>query len=104
MRRRHRYVTVLQNGDTGEVLAMVAHRDTAALSGFFAAQGRWCRHVKVVVSDGSGSYKAAIDAWLGHSTHVLDRFHVVRWFTVGLTTLRRDLKTPETSRRCGEGR
>ncbi|WP_208029265.1 transposase family protein [Rhabdothermincola sediminis] len=36
MRRRHRYVTVLQNGETGEVLAMVAHRNEAALSGFLA--------------------------------------------------------------------
>jgi len=43
MCRRHRYVTVLQNGEPGEVLAMVAHRDEAALSGFPAAQGRrWC--------------------------------------------------------------
>jgi transposase len=93
MRRRHRYVTVPQNGDTGEVLAILAHRDAQALSGFFASQGhRWCRRVKVVVSDGSGSYKAAIDAWLPAATHVLDRFHVVRWFAVGLTTLRRDLQ------------
>ncbi|WP_428122115.1 hypothetical protein [Candidatus Poriferisodalis sp.] len=44
IRKRHRYVTVLVNGDTGEVLAMVPHRDTQALSGFLAAQGhRWCR-------------------------------------------------------------
>lgn len=34
MRRRHRYVTVLQDGETGSVLAMVAHRNEAALSGF----------------------------------------------------------------------
>ncbi len=34
MRRRHRYVTVLQNGETGEVLAMVPHRDRQAVVGF----------------------------------------------------------------------
>ena len=28
IRKRHRYVTLLVNDDTGEVLAMVAHRDT----------------------------------------------------------------------------
>ena len=63
IRKRHRYVTVLVNGDTGEVLAMVPHRDAqAALSAFLAAQGhRWCKGVKVVVSDGSKAYKAAID-------------------------------------------
>ena len=93
MRKRHRYVTVIQNGDTGQVLAMVEHRNAAALSGFFIEQGpRWCRGVQVVVSDGSKSYKAAIDAHLGHTRHVLDRFHVVRWFAQGLTLVRRDLQ------------
>ena len=93
MRKRHRYVTVIQNGDTGQVLAMVEHRNAATLSGFFIEQGpRWCRGVQVVVSDGSKSYKAAIDAHLGHTRHVLDRFHVVRWFAQGLTLVRRDLQ------------
>ena len=46
---------------------------------------RWCKGVKVVVSDGSKAYKSAIDAHLGHARHVLDRFHVIRWFSAGLT-------------------
>lgn len=96
MRRRHRYVTVLQNGETGEVLAMVAHRNERALSRFFVEQGRrWCRGVEVVVTDGSKSYRAAINAHLGHATHVLDRFHVVRWFAAGLTLVRRSLQRRE---------
>ncbi|MCB1006565.1 MAG: transposase [Acidimicrobiales bacterium] len=75
---------------------MVPHRNEAALSGFFAAQGRrWCRGVQVVVSDGSKSYKAAIDRHLGHARHVLDRFHVVRWFAAGLTLVRRDVQRRE---------
>ena len=32
MRRRHRYVTVIVSGDTGELLAMVPHRSAEALS------------------------------------------------------------------------
>ena len=100
IRKRHRYVTVLVNGDTGEVLAMVPHRSQAALSGFLASQGhRWCRGVKVVVSDGSAAYKAAIGARLGHARHVLDRFHVIRWFAAGLTAVRRDVqRRPEGSK------
>ena len=93
MRRRHRYVTVIVNADTGRTLAMVPHRSAAALSGFFMAQGRrWCRGVTVVVSDGSKSYRSAIDAHLGHARHVLDRFHVIRWFQAGLTQVRRDVQ------------
>lgn len=96
LRRRHRYVTVLLNGETGEVLGMVRHRNALALSGFFVEQGqRWCRRVEVVVSDGSESYKAAIHAHLGHATHVLDRFHVVRWFAAGLVGVRRRIQRRE---------
>ncbi|MCA1702405.1 MAG: transposase [Actinobacteria bacterium] len=96
LRRRHRYVTVLLNGETGEVLGMVRHRNAVALSGFLVEQGqRWCRRVEVVVSDGSESYKAAIHAHLGHATHVLDRFHVVRWFAAGLVGVRRRIQRRE---------
>jgi len=79
---------------------MVPHRSEAALAGFLAAQGhRWQKAVKVVVSDGSKAYKAAIDARLGHARHVLDRFHVIRWFAAGLTTVRRDVqRRPEGSK------
>lgn len=96
MRRRHRYVTVLQDGESGAVLAMVAHRNEAALSGFFASQGRrWCAGVRVVVTDGSKSYRAAVERHLPRATHVLDRFHVVRWFAAGLTLVRRELQRRE---------
>jgi transposase len=97
LRRGHRYVTVLQDGESGAMLGMVRHCDEAALSSFVAAQGhRWCRQSReVVVSDGSKSYKAAIDRHAGHSTHVLDQFHVVRWFAVGLIEVRRRIQRRE---------
>ena len=99
MRKRHRYVTVIVNGDTGRTLAMVEHRSSAALSAFLMQQGhRWCKGVKVVVSDGSKAYKSAIDAHLGHARHVLDRFHVIRWFAAGLTQVRRDAQRPISHR------
>ena len=54
IRKRHRYVTVVVNGDTGEVLAMFPERSKAALSRFFIEQGpRWCHSVRTVVTDGS---------------------------------------------------
>ena len=92
MRKRHRYVTVIVNGDTGKTLAMVEHRNAAALSGFLRSQPhRWRRGVKVVVSDGSKAYKAAVDACLPSARHVLDRFCVIRWFAAGLCAVRRDI-------------
>ena len=93
LRRGHRYVTVLINGDTGETLGIVRHRNAAALSGFLVEQGhRWLKGVKVVVSDGSVSYRSAIHQHLGHATHVLDRFHVARWFAAGMIEVRRRIQ------------
>ena len=63
IRKRHRYVTVILNGDTGEMLDMIEGRSKAALSRFFIEQGpRWCHSVRTVVTDGShllpGSYSS----------------------------------------------
>ena len=60
---------------------------------------KWRRGVKVVVTDGSRAYKASVDACLPHARHVLDRFHVIRWFCAGLTAVRRDIqRRPEGSK------
>ena len=100
MRKRHRYVTVIVNADTGRTLAMVEHRSSAALSAFLMSQGhKWRRGVKVVVTDGSRAYKASVDACLPQARHVLDRFHVIRWFCAGLTAVRRDIPAPRAPRR-----
>jgi len=93
LRRRHRYVTVLINGETGQGLVVVKHRDANARNGFLAQQGhRWLKGVRVVVTDGSESYRPAIRAHLGHATHVVDRFHVARWFASGLIEVRRRIQ------------
>jgi transposase len=93
LRRRHRYVTVLSDGETGAVLGVVRHRDSKAVGRFLDAQGpKWRRGVKVVVSDGSKAYRAAINHHLSHARHVLDRFHVARWFTRGVVETRRRIQ------------
>ena len=56
---------------------------------------KWRRGVKVVVTDGSRTYKASVDACLPHARHVPDRFHVIRWFCAGLTAARRDIQRRE---------
>ncbi|MDE0169091.1 MAG: ISL3 family transposase [bacterium] len=100
IRRRHRYVTVVACGDTGEVLAMIPGRTKASLARFFRDQGPdWCRQVETVVSDGSRSYQAAISQYLPDARHVLDRFHVARWFTEGLTQVRREIQRRDPERR-----
>ena len=93
IRRRHRYVTVVASGDSGKVLAMIPGRTKGSLARFFRDQGAWwCRQVEIAVSDGSRSYQAAIAQYLPDALHVLDRFHVARWFTEGLTLVRREIQ------------
>ena len=100
MRKRHRYVTVIACADTNKTLAMIEHRSSAALTAFLMSQPhRWRRGVKVVVTDGSAAYKASLHACLPHARHMLDRFHVIRWFCAGLTAVRRDIqRRPEGSK------
>ena len=100
IRRRHRYVTVVACGDSGKILAMIPGRTKGSLARFFRDQGaRWCRQVEIVVSDGSHSYQAAIAQYLPDARHVLDRFHVVRWFTQGLTLVRREMQRRDPEQR-----
>ena len=100
IRHRHRYVTVVACGDSGKVLAMIPGRTKGALARFFRDQGAWwCRQVEIVVPNGSRPYQAAIAQYLPDARHVLDRFHVVRWFTQGLTLVRRELQRRDPDRR-----
>ena len=79
IRRRHRYVTVVACGDSGEVLAMIGGRTKGFWPGSLGIkEPGGARQVEIVVSDGSRSYQAAIAHYLPDALHVLDRFHVAR--------------------------
>ena len=72
---------------------MLPGRTKTSLTRFFPDQGPKRRQgVEVVVTDGSTPYKAAIEQYLPTAQHVLDRFHVIRWFGNSLVQLRRDLQ------------
>ena len=59
-----------------------AHRDFMALSSFLRLPGAPLVPAgRGVVSDGSESYGAAIQAHVGHATHVLDSFRASAWST-----------------------
>jgi len=93
IRRRHRYVTMVSDGESGALLGMVRGRDSLALQRLLNSFGpRWRRRVEVVVSDGSEAYRSAIHASLPKATHVVDRFHVVRWLAACQVEVRRRLQ------------
>ena len=79
---------------------MIPGRTKGSLARFFRYQGAWWwRGVAIVVSDGPRSYQAAIAQYLPDALHVLDRFHVARWFTEGLTLERREIQRRDPDRR-----
>ncbi|WP_419552650.1 transposase [Candidatus Poriferisodalis sp.] len=89
IRERHRYVTVLVNGDTGEVARHGAppQRSSSEVHsrcpGAQMVPGREGRGVR-----GVQGMQGSLDEQLGHARHVLDRFHVIRWFAA----VRRDVQ------------
>ena len=77
----HDFVTIVSDGETGAVIAVLGGRSGPVLERFLAAQGhRWRRGVEVVVTDLATCWKSVIAARLPHAAHVADRFHVVRTF------------------------
>jgi len=90
------FSTIVSNGDTGAVVAVLPGRSEAVLDRFLARQSReWRNGVKVVATDMAACYRGAIAAHLPNATHVVDRFHVVRNVMKILTEARRAAQRSE---------
>lgn len=85
------YLGLLPN-DSVEQPGQVARFDSELNHPGAAGGHRWFEGVKVVVTDGSESYRSAIRTHLGAATHVIDRFHLARWFASGLIEVRRRIQ------------
>lgn len=85
------FSTVLSDGETGKVIAVLEGRSNAVLAKFLAGQSReWRCKVRVVCTDMATCYRAAIRCHLPKAIHVVDRFHVTRNFLRVLQAARRE--------------
>ena len=94
-------MTVIVNADTNKTLAMIeAPQQRSAVGVLMSQPHRWRRGVKGRPSPtGHAPTNASVDAVCPTPRHVLDRFHVIRWFCAGLTQVRRDIqRRPEGSK------
>jgi transposase len=92
VRKGHGYVTVVLNGDTGELLHMAEGRKREALDSFFEKLTDDQRASIVAVGiDRAGSYQASVEAWLPHADIVYDRFHLVANVNQAVDEVRRSL-------------
>lgn len=75
----HHYITIVIDGDTGELLYMAKGRAEASLSPFFEKMNVHQRNsVEVVSIDRSNAYKKALEEHLPHAAITFDPFHIVK--------------------------
>ena len=92
-RKGHHYATIVLDAKTGRLLSIVPGRDVSAITA--ALQGV-LGDVRSVVSDFAPAMAKATNRVFPSAAHVLDRFHLIQFFTDALRRRRRFLN--ETKR------
>ena len=101
VRKGSKYMTVVLDLDTGEVLYTALGKDQQALEGFFARLRRARAKLEAIAVDMSPAYARAIKAyWPGEVAIVHDHYHVVANMNEVIDQVRRD----EQNRLEGEGK
>ena len=98
VRRGHNYVTIILNGDTGELLYMAEGKKREVLDRFFEQlspeqKGR----IEAVGMDRSGAYQSSIEANLPGAEIVYDRFHLMMNLNQAVDQVRREASEQDRS-------
>jgi transposase len=89
-RRRHRYLTVVADHDTGRIVWVAKGRNSATLQAFFDELGDRRASIRAISIDMSGEYQRAIREHCPHAEIAFDPFHVVRVGADAVDQVRRD--------------
>ena len=91
VRRRHRYVTVVMNGETRELLFMQEGKKKDTLLAFInRLKTRQKASIQAVGMDRAGAYLAAVREGLPHAAVVFDKFHIIQNLNRALNEVRCD--------------
>jgi transposase len=97
-RRHHKYVTIVTNHETGEVVWAREGKNAATLDGFFTELGaERCAQLRNVTLDMSQAYVRSVREHAPQATIVFDRFHVQRLAHDALDQVRRALVAEHTN-------
>ncbi len=94
------YACVLQDADTGAVLAFLEQRDMATLKAYFTAKGSaFCAQIEEVVSDMWDGYVnlAGEKGVFPHAINVIDLFHFVQHLGRALDSERRTIRKEQAT-------
>jgi len=90
-KRGHRYLTVVSDLMTGDVIWIGEGKSADTLNQFFDELGPTrCAKLELVTMDMSGGYQKAVEERAGNAEIVFDRFHVVQLLLDALDEVRRD--------------
>lgn len=86
----HQYVTVVINGETGEVLHLAEGKKKTSLESFFQKlTPQQIKNIKAVGIDRAGAYKAVIKEYAPSAQIVFDKFHIVANLNTAVDEVRR---------------
>jgi transposase len=90
VRRGHNYVTLVMNGENGELLYMAEGKKKKSLKGFFDLLNKGQKAtVKAVAMDRAGSYYQVVREELPKADIVFDKFHLIANFNAVIDEVRR---------------
>ncbi|NVB37410.1 ISL3 family transposase [Pseudenhygromyxa sp. WMMC2535] len=90
-RRHHKYVTVVVDHETGEIIWAAEGKSAETLTQFFTLLGpERCAELEAVTIDMSAAYIKAVTEASPEATIIFDRFHVQRLASKAVDEVRRD--------------
>jgi transposase len=90
-KRGHRYITIVVDHDTGQLIWAAPGRDKATLAKFFTALGpERCAAITHVSADAADWIATVVAERCPNAVQCADAFHVVAWATEALDQVRRD--------------
>lgn len=91
-RKKHRYLTVVTDHDTGNVVWVCEGKSSDVLKSFFASLGpEVCNAIEIVTMDMSQAYQKAVRETLPNATIAFDHFHIAKLANEALNEVRREL-------------
>lgn len=92
-KKGHKYLTIVVDHDTGDLVWAAAGRDKETLGTFFDALGvERAKQIKLVSADAAEWISTVVAEKCENATLCLDPFHIVAWATDALDEVRREIQ------------
>ncbi len=102
----HKYITVVANYQTGQVIAVIKNRDYEAIASFFSRLGNSIlKNIEAVVMDMWPAYIKVVKVYCRNASIVFDKFHVIAAFNKTIDSIRQQeyLRASEKDKRVFRG-